>query len=44
MKIKKNRRKVDSDDGRPVEDEINDEDLPPEERRRRALDRQWTKH
>ena len=24
---------------RPVEDEINDEDLPPEERRRRALDR-----
>jgi transcription factor SPN1 len=65
-KIKKNRRKVDSDDGfsggeeiegkrsrkskpgvdgqkekkkRPVEDEINDEDLPPEERRRRALDR-----
>lgn len=65
-KIKKNRRKADSDDGfsmgeeiegkrarkskpstegtkerkkRPVEDEINDQDLPPEERRRRALDR-----
>jgi transcription factor SPN1 len=65
-KVKKNRRKVDSDDGfsggeeiegkrsrkskpgadgqkekkrRPVEDDINDEDLPPEERRRRALDR-----
>jgi transcription factor SPN1 len=65
-KVKKNRRKVDSDDGfsggeeiegkrsrksrpgtdgqkerkrRPVEDEINDEALTPEERRRRALDR-----
>jgi transcription factor SPN1 len=65
-KVKKNRRKVDSDDGfsggeeiegkrsrkskpgtdgqkerkrRAIEDEINDEDLTPEERRRRALDR-----
>ena len=65
-KVKKTRRKVDSDDGfsggeeiegkrsrksktggdgqkerkrRPVEDEINDEDLAPDERRRRALDR-----
>lgn len=65
-KIKKNKRKADSDDGfsggeeiegkrsrkakpgaerqkekkrRPVEDEVNDEDMPPEERRRKALDR-----
>ncbi len=66
-KVKKNKRKAESDDGfsggeeiegkrarrskpgadgqkekpkrRPVEEEINDEDLPPEERRRRALDR-----